>query len=82
MNLPCFLMPAMIIVRWLQVNVVVHPTVEWQDISLFSLMLKPITFMIMNSGIFNVLLDPLKIQLYMPVNIYLDRNKMANVALL
>ena len=81
MNLPCSLMPAMIIVRWLQVNVVVHPTVEWQDISLFSLMLKPITFMIMNSGIYIVLLDPLNIQLYMPVNIYLDRNKMANVAL-
>ena len=81
MNLPCFLMPAMIIVRWLQVNVVVHLTVEWRGISLFLLTLKPITFMIMNSGIYIVLLDPLNIQLYMPVNIYLDRNKMANVAL-
>ena len=81
MNLPCFLMPAMIIVRWLQVNVVVHLTVEWRGISLFLLTLKPITFMIMNSGIYIVLLDPLNIQLYMPVNIYLGRNKMANVAL-
>ena len=78
-------MPDMIIVKWLQVNVVVHPTVEWQDISLFSLMLKHITFMIMSSGIFIVivlLLDPLKIRMYMSVNIYLDQNKMANVALL
>ena len=50
MSLPFFLMPDMIIARWLQENVVVHPTVEWQGISLFLLMLKPIIFMITNSG--------------------------------